>query len=203
MPTRWARANCWRWICNAYFAERGAAPLCDSGKPVIGICNGFQALVKVGHSAGRGEWLCTQAAATLTFNASGHFECRWVHAQARSRSTACGRAAWTNRSTARWRTARATLSWPTPASCPGLRLRRPDCPGVCPPGWRTRRRGRIRTTPTAPCWISPACATRRAMCSGLMPHPEDHIFPYQHPRWTRGEAGWLGLPLVRQWCAVR
>jgi phosphoribosylformylglycinamidine synthase len=28
-----------------------------------------------------------------------------------------------------------------------------------------------------------------------MPHPENHIFPYQHPRWTRGESGGSGLPL--------
>ena len=31
---------------------------------------------------------------------------------------------------------------------------------------------------------------------GLMPHPEDHLFPYQHPRWTRGEIGQTGLPLI-------
>ncbi len=30
---------------------------------------------------------------------------------------------------------------------------------------------------------------------GLMPHPEDHVFPHQHPRWTRGESGGLGLTL--------
>jgi phosphoribosylformylglycinamidine synthase len=30
---------------------------------------------------------------------------------------------------------------------------------------------------------------------GLMPHPEDHIRPHQHPRWARGEAGRLGLAL--------
>ena len=30
---------------------------------------------------------------------------------------------------------------------------------------------------------------------GLMPHPENHIFPHQHPRWTRGESGGSGLPL--------
>ena len=27
---------------------------------------------------------------------------------------------------------------------------------------------------------------------GLMPHPERHIDPTQHPRWTRGEAGHVG-----------
>ena len=30
---------------------------------------------------------------------------------------------------------------------------------------------------------------------GLMPHPEDHIAAYQHPRWARGESGRLGLSL--------
>ena len=30
---------------------------------------------------------------------------------------------------------------------------------------------------------------------GLMPHPEDHVFAWQHPRRHRGEAGLLGLRL--------
>ncbi len=30
---------------------------------------------------------------------------------------------------------------------------------------------------------------------GLMPHPEDHLFNYQHPRWSRGETAGQGLPL--------
>ena len=33
-------------------------------------------------------------------------------------------------------------------------------------------------------------ATGRVL--GLMPHPERHIDPTQHPRWTRGEAGQVG-----------
>ena len=41
---------------------------------------------------------------------------------------------------------------------------------------------------------------------GLMPHPENHIHPWQHPRWTRGKAGHSGLPLftngVAYACAV-
>ena len=30
---------------------------------------------------------------------------------------------------------------------------------------------------------------------GLMPHPENHIFPWQHPRFHRGERGLSGLRL--------
>ncbi len=33
-------------------------------------------------------------------------------------------------------------------------------------------------------------ATGRVL--GLMPHPERHIDPTQHPRWTRGESGPVG-----------
>jgi len=46
----------------------------SAGKPVLGICNGFQALVKAGFLPGAGF----ERAATLTHNASGRFECRWV-----------------------------------------------------------------------------------------------------------------------------
>jgi len=30
---------------------------------------------------------------------------------------------------------------------------------------------------------------------GLMPHPENHVFPWQHPRRHRGESGNMGLRL--------
>ena len=33
---------------------------------------------------------------------------------------------------------------------------------------------------------------------GLMPHPEDHIVSWQHPRWTREPGGNAGLALFEQ-----
>lgn len=46
------------------------------GRPVLGICNGFQVLVKAGllPGAGFGE----RQTVTLTDNRSGHYECRWI-----------------------------------------------------------------------------------------------------------------------------
>ncbi|MAG15966.1 phosphoribosylformylglycinamidine synthase I [Candidatus Woesearchaeota archaeon] len=44
----------------------------EQGKVVVGICNGFQVLVKTGFLPGDGM------KATLTNNDSGKFECRWV-----------------------------------------------------------------------------------------------------------------------------
>lgn len=50
------------------------------GRPVLGICNGFQVLVKAGLLPGGSEGVINQArtVATLTDNASAQFECRWV-----------------------------------------------------------------------------------------------------------------------------
>lgn len=52
----------------------------QSGKPVLGICNGFQVLVKAGLLPGVATTATLKKrTVTLTENASGHFECRWVH----------------------------------------------------------------------------------------------------------------------------
>ncbi|MCE8425869.1 MAG: phosphoribosylformylglycinamidine synthase I [Candidatus Methanoperedens sp.] len=50
----------------------------DAGKLIIGICNGFQAMVKMGLlPAFKGDFKKQEV--TLTFNDSGRFEDRWVH----------------------------------------------------------------------------------------------------------------------------
>lgn len=50
----------------------------DTGKLILGICNGFQAMVKMGLLPGFNGDYSTQEV-TLTFNDSGRFEDRWVH----------------------------------------------------------------------------------------------------------------------------
>lgn len=59
----------------ASFLKEQLKKFVDDGKPVIGICNGFQVLVRTGLL----PWneLGT-IRATLMPNHSGHFECRWV-----------------------------------------------------------------------------------------------------------------------------
>jgi len=47
----------------------------ETGKPVLGICNGFQALVKAGILPGK---KFEAHKFTLARNAGGNFECRWV-----------------------------------------------------------------------------------------------------------------------------
>lgn len=50
----------------------------NEGKLIIGICNGFQAMVKMGLLPAFDDDYSTQDV-TLTFNDSGRFEDRWVH----------------------------------------------------------------------------------------------------------------------------
>jgi phosphoribosylformylglycinamidine synthase len=47
----------------------------DSGKLVVGICNGFQILIKSGFLPSNG----LENKTTLFFNDSAKFECRWIH----------------------------------------------------------------------------------------------------------------------------
>lgn len=59
----------------------------DAGNLIIGICNGFQAMVKMGMlPAFDGDY--TTQEVTLTFNDSGRFEDRWVHLKA-NKSSKC------------------------------------------------------------------------------------------------------------------
>jgi len=52
-----------------------------AGKLILGVCNGFQLLVKLGMLPGFDGHYDRQTA-TLTFNDSGRFEDRWVHLRA-------------------------------------------------------------------------------------------------------------------------
>jgi len=52
----------------------------DDGKLVLGICNGFQVLVKTGVLPGKGNNSTNnQQEVTITYNDSGKFEDRWVY----------------------------------------------------------------------------------------------------------------------------
>ncbi|MFN8501256.1 phosphoribosylformylglycinamidine synthase I [Kouleothrix sp.] len=172
--------------------EQLAAFVAD-GRPVIGICNGFQVLVKAGilpGSAAQSQEPRTASGApgaaaplaTLTDNASGQFECRWVHlaADAASRCVftrglerpievpvAHGEGRFVARDCAALAALRASgqvaLRYVAPDGGPAAYPANPNgsddaIAGVCNP------QGNVL---------------------GLMPHPEDAIVAHQHPRWSR------------------
>jgi phosphoribosylformylglycinamidine synthase len=148
-----------------------------SQRPVIGICNGFQVLVKASILPGNGQ------TATLTFNASGHFECRWV-TLAPNPSNASP-----------W------FQDLPPIHCPvahgegrfllaeGQTLP-PEQIGltyVYPVG--SPANGDYPTNPNGSPKDIAGITNPAGNVLGLMPHPEDHIFNYQHPNWGRSETG--------------
>ena len=160
-----------------------------SGKPVIGICNGFQALVKAGLLPNSDFQLPTS---TLTFNAAGHFECRWVTLAPQSQScvwtrgleliecpVAHGEGNFVLRDAAKLDALRAHNQ---------VALTYARCDG-------SPAQGEYPSNPNGSVADIAGICNPQGNVLGLMPHPEDHVFLYQHPRWTRGEHGRLGLPL--------
>lgn len=59
--------------------EKEISRFVSSGKLVIGICNGFQVLIKMGLLPGGEGRITYDVTATLGLNDSGRFEDRWVH----------------------------------------------------------------------------------------------------------------------------
>jgi len=151
-----------------------------AGRLIIGICNGFQVMVKLGILPGfDGDY--NKQEITLTFNDSGRFEDRWVYLKINQKSPCV----WTrgiesiylpirhgegkfvsrneeieerlikqNQIVAQYTDEKGNLS-SYPFNPNGSEL---NVAGVCD------ETGRI---------------------FGLMPHPEGFLFPQNHPRWTR------------------
>jgi phosphoribosylformylglycinamidine synthase len=170
-------------------------PFVEAGKPVIGICNGFQALVKSGYLPGplSGiDQIEDNAYATLTRNASNRFECRWVWLKPDPDSPCI-----------------FTQGLAEPIYCPVAHGEGRFVPRSDEVLDKLERDGLVALRYATTCGGQAAypdnpngsVADIAGICSpsgtvfGLMPHPEDHIYPEQHPRWARGEKGNLGLML--------
>src|SRR5437899_11668739 len=149
----------------------------DADKLILGICNGFQALLKAGLLVAPDE---EGPLATLAANASGRFEDRWIYLKA------------------------------TPGRCPFLtdyeRLHVPVAHGegrlVVRESWILQgleQAGQVVLryvsadggAPKYPENPNGSQDDVAGLCDvsgrvlGLMPHPERHVLPTQHPRWTR------------------
>lgn len=173
----------------SYFANE-IAGFVQSGKPVIGICNGFQALVKSGILPG--EW---GEGATLTFNAQGHFECRWVTLKPVSQTCI-----WTNEldDLIECPVAHGEGNFQTSDLFPRSTFLENDQIALtyaCPDG--SPANGEYPINPNGSVLDIAGICNREGNVLGLMPHPENHIHSYQHPRWSRGINRHSGLALFR------
>jgi phosphoribosylformylglycinamidine synthase len=161
----------------AHFLGDALRKFRNADKLILGICNGFQAILKAGLLVPPDD---DGPVATLTANSHGRFEDRWIYLQA------------------------------TPNHCPFLtgieRMHLPIAHGegrfVCRTSWQMEglqqagqvvlryvdENGSPGDFPVNPNGskgdIAGICDTTGRVL-GLMPHPENHVLPTQHPRWTR------------------
>jgi phosphoribosylformylglycinamidine synthase len=162
----------------AHFLGEELRKFRDREKLILGICNGFQAILKAGLLVPPDE---DGPVATLAHNESGSFSDRWIHLQA------------------------------TPGNCPFLtgvsRLHLPIAHGegrfVCRSEWQLAglqqtgqvvlryvdAQGRPGGNPNGSQGDVAGLCDLTGRVMGLMPHPERHVLPTQHPRWTREGLG--------------
>ncbi len=164
----------------------------DRGGLVLGVCNGFQALVKAGLLPGPGS------TATLALNASGRFEARWIRVRVET-----DRSPWLRKGdlldmpvahgegrlvvegglAQLEKTGQVALRYVAPTD---------GAPGV---------EGTGGATPAGHPW-NPAGSTDdvagvtdpTGRILGLMPHPERNVEPWHRPGWTRGRGAGASGP---------
>jgi phosphoribosylformylglycinamidine synthase len=157
------------------------------GKLVMGVCNGFQLMVKMGMLPALGGDY-RQQSTTLTFNDGGRFEDRWVYLKADPASPCVftrglkglylpirhGEGKFVAESTAVLEDIEARHLVVLKYSDPGFRAPTMDYP-YNPNGSQAAIAGVCDET---------------GRIFGLMPHPEAYVHRTHHPRWTRE----VGLP---------
>jgi len=147
-------------------------------KLILGICNGFQVLVKSGILLADDE---EGARATLGWNDSGRFEDRWVHTRVDGNKCVFLRG--------------VERMYLPMAHAEGkfvtrdndilgqldqndqLCLRYSDEAGNAPTGFPQNPNGSMAHVA--------GCCDPTGRVFGLMPHPERHLDPTNHPQWTR------------------
>ena len=169
-----------------------------AGKPVIGICNGFQALVKSDILPGANRDLRmerNEERATLTFNAQGHFECRWV--TLRPVSQKC---IWTKglSELIECPIAHGEGNFQVSGQFLLTTLSSHDqiaLTYVSPNGMSAN--GAYPANPNGSMLDIAGICNPAGNVLGLMPHPENHIHAWQHPQWMRGVVRNSGLLLFK------
>ncbi len=159
------------------------------GRPTLGICNGFQVLVKAGIFSEQDTLNSEKRKVTLTYNERGHFECRWVYLEPNAQSDCL-----------------FTKGLTEPIYCPvahgeGRFMVADDATAAHLTENNlvalTYQSAEYPANPNGSALSIAGITNPAGNVLGLMPHPENHIFPWQHPRRHRGDTGLDGLRLFK------
>ncbi len=154
------------------------------GVPVIGICNGFQVLVKLGLLPGAGAEAAgspLQQTCTLTFNDSGRFEDRWCHLKAVPQSPCI----WTRGIDLSYLPVRHGEGKFVPSD--ETELQRLRDKGMICLRYTTAAGGRpdFPQNPNGSVDDVAGICNAEGLVFGLMPHPEAFMHATNHPQWQR------------------
>ncbi len=152
----------------------------ESGKPVMGVCNGFQVLIELGLLPGT-DGISDVPEAALMTNDSNRFECRWVHLRRERKSI------FTEKVPERITLPVAHAEGKFVASQNVIRkieeqeqvLLRYTAPDGSEPVYPWNPNGSINNIA--------GLVNSYGNVFGLMPHPERAFFWYQHPDWPRNQ----------------
>ncbi|MCX7769556.1 MAG: phosphoribosylformylglycinamidine synthase subunit PurQ [Proteobacteria bacterium] len=153
----------------------------EKGNLALGICNGFQFMVKAGIIPNTEKKHSFKQETTLTFNDSGRFEDRWVYLKVNKNSPCI----FTN--------GIDTLYLPVRHGegkfyCDEKTLNKIEANNLFVLQYSNQKLEPTMEYPYNPNGslnaIAGICDTTGRLF-GLMPHPEAFIYPYHHPRWTR------------------
>ncbi|HUT67436.1 MAG TPA: phosphoribosylformylglycinamidine synthase I [Dehalococcoidales bacterium] len=147
----------------------------DAGKLILGICNGFQVLVKTGILPGiKGK---TNQPVTLTNNDSGKFECRWIYLNVNEKSPCVFTRGIKSMYLPVAHGEGKLVAEPGVAEKLNVVVQYADENGNTEAGYPHNPNGSVRN-------IAGIC-DESGRIFALMPHPERFIRWTQHPRWTR------------------
>jgi len=158
-----------------------------AGKLILGICNGFQVLVKAGllpGSAPDAGPLAPRQTVTLAINQSARFEARWVHLKAGPRGCA-------------FLPPGEVLAMPVAhgegrlvAADASVRRRLEEGGHIALTYCDARGRpGPYPVNPNGSELDIAGLTDAGGRILGLMPHPERHVHAAQHPEWSRRGGG--------------
>lgn len=154
----------------------------EMGNLALGICNGFQFMVKLGLLPGI-EDKCLIQKATLTFNDSNRFEDRWVMLRVNKNSPCIFTKGLSyiylpvRHGEGKFITDAQTLEWIKKLELHALQYAdRNGEPTMEYP-----------LNPNGSLYAIAGLTDKSGRLFGLMPHPEAFIYKTNHPRWTREE----------------